>query len=142
MKAIFLYIFFLLSFVFFGISHAQVGPDSEGIIFYTDPESPFPETESDRSGCLARSVVVEIICYVPWSPRPRVCGFTRAESPCNWGTPDVYCCKTQQEIDSLRRRVYARACQKALTDGTCPSNPIYYWCVEKDGFYTKPAQCN
>lgn len=123
-----LFILFCIS----GTSHAQSGPDAEGTIFYTDPDSPFPDTGSDRSECLAKSVVVHVRCYVPghhgkWWP----CGWSIAETYCNWGTPDVYCCKTQHQIDMLRQSVYARACRQAKYDGACPHHsPTAYWCRE------------
>ena len=124
---LFIFIFFL-----FSTSYAQSGPDDTGTIIYTDPDSPYPDTGSDRSDCLARSVVVEVRCYVPgYHGIKWTCGWSRAETYCNWGTPDVYCCKTQQQIDSLRQRVYARACQQAVYNGTCPHhNPSAYWCKE------------
>ncbi len=127
-------------FVFSGYSHAQPEPDSEGFIFYTDPNRPYPNTESDNSRCLARAVVVEIECRTNSGV---VCGWVSVEGVCNWGTPDVDCCKTQQQIDSLYERAYARACQVAIYEDDCPSyNSNLYTCHEVLQFGFKiPAKC-
>ena len=132
-------IFFV--FLFSGYSYAQPEPDSEGFIIYSDPNRSYPNTESDRSGCLARSVVVDIECRDNFG---KVCGWVSVEGTCNWGTPDVDCCKTQQQIDSLYQRVYARACQAAIYEDSCPShNPRLYTCHEVPQFGFKvPAKCS